>query len=153
MKKLTPVGVVLTIAMLLVLPGSVGAKDELAEGIPMAAGASGFMFAGYCDGATLSFDAATGITTGVYGSRCATCPFSDAMGGTIGIVLGGQGVAFPMAYETVNDGLPPWYYSVIRVNRTWTHYYSDGSVLNQGTWTPCGPGVEAPAGAGLSTAP
>ncbi len=151
MRKLRLVGIALTIAVLLVLPGSVGATDELTEALAIGRGRFSIVYDGYCDGVTLSFDASTGIVTGVNTSPCATCPMSDNMFGTVRSVPG-QGVVFTMEYDTWQGNEPTFFTVIWRQGQTYTHYFQDGLELS-GTWSVCPPGREVPAGAGSSSAP
>ena len=82
-------------------------------------------YVGYCDGVHLVINTGTGLAVGNR-TGCVT----EAIGGTVARIFGQTtGVTYRSEEAQV-------YYSVIRNNRTWTHYYLDGSVLNSGTWVP-----------------
>jgi hypothetical protein len=103
------------------------------------------VYDGYCDGAHLSFDFATGLADGNQTGCCA--------GNMVGVVamVPSQGVALCMSYGAGADFHPYGAYIVIRADRTWTLYANDGGgiyVLNTGTWTP---GVAADEDAALAS--
>ena len=106
------------------------------------------MFDGYCDGMTLNFDPLTGIMYGVYGSSCASCPYTDLLGGTQGAAKL-QGPGFTVALQGIDGVSPPWIWSRINMSHTWVHYNFDGTVFNSGTWSFCG--AEGQAGTAPST--
>jgi hypothetical protein len=134
MKRLALIGTVVMVVTLLGVAGFAGAKGDSVDALPE--GTFGFIYDGFCDGMTLTFNTGTGITSGTYASSCCTCPMTEDVGGAVGVVFS-QGVAFSLSW---NPGLGIW--TVLRTNRTWTHYYYDGTMMNQGTWTPCPPGGE-----------
>jgi hypothetical protein len=111
------------------------------------------MFDGYCDGITLDIDTATGLATGVYASPCATCPFTNLVGGTTGDVLGPLGYTTNISFDTIGDAGPVNIFTRLNLGNTWAHYNYDGSVFNSGTFSPCSAGAVAPADAVPSTAP
>jgi hypothetical protein len=149
MKKVSIFGFVLMIVAVLSVAGFAGARGDTVDNVlDQPEGTFGFIYDGYCDGMTLTFNTGTGITSGTYSSACGTCPYPDAVGGTVGVVFG-QGVTFSLSWDGTS-GIPLW--TVIRTNRTFTHYNYDGSVFLNGTWTPCTLEPQVPAGAGPSTA-
>lgn len=140
----------LAIVVVLALATTVAAaKSEPAFGTGInKTGTIDLLFDGYCDGVSFGYDTGTGLlNNGYYQSSCATCPSPDRMGGTVGIITGGQGVGATMGWETLFGGAPVSIFTVIRADHTWTHYDWSGSVMNSGTWTACGAGASAPVGA------
>lgn len=130
-------------------------KFGLGLGVVLALGQAGVAHAagqnicydGYCDGAYVSYSVWDG-TAGGYQTGCS----QGNMVGSLGTQTS-KGTAVAMSYHTDADFYPYAIHTVIRANRTWTHYRSDGNgwlvVINEGTWTPgtCG---NAAAGAGSS---
>lgn len=101
------------------------------------------VYDGYCDGAHLSFDFATGLADGNQ-TGC-------HVGNMLGVLssVSSQGPALCMSYGVGADFYANALYTVIRADGTWTHYANDGGgiyVINQGTWSF---GVAADANAGL----
>jgi hypothetical protein len=122
----------------------------LAFCVPAAYAASGTVdaiFDGYCDGFSFNYNTATGLAVGAYTSSCATCPYPDALSGAIGKVYS-QGNAAVLSWSGPS-GID-FIFTVIQTNGNWTHYGYDGTVFNQGTWSPC---PAASGGALPSTSP
>jgi hypothetical protein len=112
------------------------------------------MYDTYCDGVALDVNTADGIATGVYGSVCATCPFTNLMGGTVGDILGPLGLTANLGWDDIGTAGVLNLFTRLNANGTWTHYYFDGTVMNSGTWSPCPKGhVSAPDNAVPSTSP
>jgi hypothetical protein len=82
------------------------------------------LFDGYCDGLHLVIDTSTGVVTG-HATGC----FADAIVGTFGRIKDLNCITY--VYET-----HPIPLSVIRADRTFTHYEIDGSIINEGTFSP-----------------
>jgi hypothetical protein len=154
MKKLGVIGIVIVLALTAVVAGTAGAKSTPEIGDVPEAYNLNLIFDGYCDGMSGPFDPATGLFAGTYTSTCATCPFTDQVGGTIAKVYGaGQGNALTVSFASVQGTYPVWFWTVIRFSpKTWTHYYFDGTVMNSGTWTKCPPPGEVVPGTRPSTA-
>ena len=84
----------------------------------------------YCDGAAFCFDTATGLVDGVQTG----CSIGD-MHGTVAKIYA-QGAGVTMGYNETADFAG--FVTVIRGNKTWTHYRNDGNgiyELNSGTWS------------------
>jgi hypothetical protein len=99
------------------------------------------VFDGYCDGMTLVLNTETGVVTGVYESSCATCQFSDLMGG---IVTNNprQGALITLSWSP-GPTEPIDFFTVIRRNGTWAHYDIFENEVNSGTWSFCTRGTPA----------
>jgi len=101
----------------------------------------------FCDGMHFTLDVTTGlVTANQTGASCPT-PITGNMLGTLDFIVG-QGWGFTMAYDSA--ARYAGFMTVIRFDKTWTHYQNTGgvvTVLNSGTWSP---GVAAPARAGLT---
>lgn len=85
---------------------------------------------GYCDGASFCLDTATGLADGTQTG----CTVGDMHGTVANIYAQGAGVT--MGYSTTADFAG--FVTVIRADRTWTHYVNYGNgieVLNAGTWS------------------
>ncbi len=141
MKRAILIGMVAAL-LALTLAGAAGARGPSASGGDLdSIRTLELSFDGYCDGVTLTWDTITNIGVGVWTSRCASCPYQDVFldkhGRTIsyGVLIKG----FTLASQT-NYGSAPYFWSgiILGPGRTWTHYNFDGTVLNSGTWTPCG---------------
>jgi hypothetical protein len=108
------------------------------------------LYTGYCDGVTLDVNTADGLAYGVQTSPCATCPFSNYVGGTTSNVLGPTGYSTDIGYDPSGDSGYEVIFTRLNANGTWEHYWFDGSVLNSGTFAPCSAGAVAPQNAGPS---
>jgi len=96
------------------------------------------MFDGYCDGMTLVLNTETGVVTGVYGSSCATCEFSDLVAGIVSYN------PFEEAFVTLSwESGPVGIFTVIRHDGTWAHLDYFENVVNSGTWSFCTRGTPA----------
>lgn len=99
-----------------------------------AASAVELCYDGYCDGLSFTYSAGTGLVTTGNQTGCTSGPIT----GTVGNIFS-QGNGATIGYdETATYGVYGLV-TVIRPNRTWTHYANDGagtSIVNQGTWTP-----------------
>ncbi len=115
-------------ASLLAAAGTAGAFDMRADGLL----GYDLIFDGFCDGVSGTIDTVSGLSVGTYTSSCATCPFTDRMGGHAGQIQA-NGPAVSLSWETGPTNL----HTLIRQNGTWTHYNYDGTVLIEGTWTSC----------------
>ena len=136
MRKISVIGIILVLVMTTLVAGTAGAKSTPGFGDGAEAPvAFNILFDGYCDGFSGAFDGATGLFVGTYTSSCATCPMTDRLAGSYATIYS-QGKALTVAFETVG-GNPPFIWTVIRANHTWTHYLFDGSVMNTGTWSLC----------------
>ncbi|MBC2696425.1 MAG: hypothetical protein HF982_14345 [Desulfobacteraceae bacterium] len=91
------------------------------------------MYDGYCDGARLTYDLTTGLASGNQTGCC-----QGYMLGAVADVYS-QGPALCMSYCAGADFYAHPLYTVIRIDKTWTHYACDGNggmfVLNSGTWS------------------
>jgi hypothetical protein len=111
------------------------------------------MYDGYCDGVSLDVNSATGIATGVYGSTCATCPFTNQIGGTTGNIIGPLGITTNISYDTIGSAGPLNLFTRLNADGTWAHYGYDGSIFNSGTFSFCSPSAVVAENAVPSTAP
>ena len=61
------------------------------------------------------------------------------LGGKLSFLYDTGGFGWTIGFETDSTGAPPWYFGVYQLDKTFTLYNFDGSVLTSGTWSWCPP--------------
>ena len=103
------------------------------------------VYDGYCDGARINYNVATGEADGWQTGSCVDIGTGNYMVGAVASVFG-QGAGVTMGYDDTALYGTYGLFTVIRADGTWTHYANDGSgiiVINSGTWSYGTPPVNA----------
>jgi hypothetical protein len=100
-------------------------------GVDAASGTINIIFDGFCDGATLTYDTASGYCWGVQ-TGCS----SGLIGGVVGGVLSqGTAMVYSMPSAWAESGVLTY---LVHPNGTWRNFWYDGNSIQiflEGTWS------------------